>query len=91
MREREMINLRLLIHLCLYILVHILIYLFYFHVYACLPMCVYVAHVYLVPSGQKKALDPLEMELQMVMNHYMDTQELPSPLQEQLVLLAAEL
>jgi hypothetical protein len=42
-------------------------------------------------SGQKRALDPLELELQPVVSHHMDVRELNlGPLQEQLMHLSAE-
>lgn len=43
------------------------------YVYECLPSCMTVYHVCIVLRGQKRVLDPLGLELNMVVSHYVGT------------------
>lgn len=62
------------------------IYLFY--VYVCLRVCTCI-HAW--SAGQKRASHDIELQLQMVLSHYMDVTNYLGVLQEQQVLLASDL
>lgn len=46
------------------------LYVFYIYIYICLQLC--IIYVSGVSGGQRRVLDPLELELWTVVNHYVN-------------------
>lgn len=67
------------------------VFLFYMYWVFCLNVCVCVMYMPVALGSQKRGSDPLEMELQVVVNHHVQCWELdPGPRQGQVVPLPAE-